>query len=328
MKRVLSGIQPSGQLHLGNYAGAVKQFVDRQNTHEMFVFVASYHALTTVKDPAVLRANVRQVVIDYLAFGLDADLPHVNIYLQQDVPGVCELAWLLGCVCPKSQMDKATTYKDKVAKGIPASVGLFTYPVLQAADILGVDPDLVPVGEDQRQHVEITRDLAQRFNHAYASEDDPVFKVPDVLIHADTGVLPGLDGQKMSKSYNNTIDPFLPEKKLRKTIMKIVSDSTPMEEAKDPEADTTYRLFRAIAGAEDERTRDLAAKYRAGNFGYGHAKQALFELLLDHFGPARDRRERLMGDPGYVEGVLKSGAEAANAAMRPVLERARRAVGL
>ena len=158
MKRVLSGIQPSGQLHLGNYAGAVRQFVDLQADHEMFVFVASYHALTTVQDAATLRGNVRQVVIDYLAFGLDPSLPHVHLYRQQDVPAVTELAWLLGCVCPKSQMDKATTYKDKVAKGLSPSVGLYTYPVLQAADILGVDPDVVPVGEDQRQHVEIARD--------------------------------------------------------------------------------------------------------------------------------------------------------------------------
>ncbi|MBB6430901.1 tryptophan--tRNA ligase [Algisphaera agarilytica] len=328
MKRVLSGLQPSGQLHLGNYAGAIKQFVDLQHDHEMFVFVASYHALTTIKDPAELRANIRQVVIDYLAFGLDADLPHVNIYLQQDVPAVTELTWLLSCVCPKSQMDKATTYKDKVAKGISASVGLFTYPILQAADILGVAPDIVPVGEDQRQHVEITRDLAQRFNHAYASEDDPVFKVPDVMVRADAGVLPGLDGEKMSKSYGNIIDPFLPEKKLRKTIMKIVSDSTPMEEPKDPEADTTFKIFRAIAGAEDQRTTDLAAQYRAGNFGYGHAKQALFELLLDHFGDARERREKLMQDPGYVEQVLRSGAEQANEVLSKVLEKARTAVGL
>ncbi|MEM9418925.1 MAG: tryptophan--tRNA ligase [Planctomycetota bacterium] len=328
MKRVLSGLQPSGQLHLGNYAGAIKQFVDLQHDHEMFVFVASYHALTTIKDPAELRANIRQVVIDYLAFGLDADLPHVNIYLQQDVPAVTELTWLLSCVCPKSQMDKATTYKDKVAKGISASVGLFTYPILQAADILGVDPDIVPVGEDQRQHVEITRDLAQRFNHAYATEDEPVFKVPDVMVRADAGVLPGLDGEKMSKSYGNIIDPFLPEKKLRKTIMKIVSDSTPMDDPKDPEADTTYKIFRAIAGAEDQRTTDLAAQYRAGNFGYGHAKQALFELLLDHFGEARERREKLMDDPGYVEAVLRSGAEQANEVLSKLVARAREAVGL
>lgn len=328
MKRVLSGIQPSGQLHLGNYAGAIKQFVDLQHDHEMFVFVASYHALTTTRDPDALRANIRQIVIDYLAFGLDADLPHVNIYLQQDVPAVCELAWLLSCVCPKSQMDKATTYKDKVNKGISASVGLFTYPILQAADILGVAPDIVPVGEDQRQHVEITRDLAQRFNHAYGNEDNPVFKTPEVMVRADAGVLPGLDGEKMSKSYGNTIDPFLPEKKLRKTIMKIVSDSTPMEEPKDPETDTTFKIFRAIAGAEDQRTKDLAAKYASGGFGYGHAKQALFELLLEYFGPARRRREELLKDPGYVETVLQDGAAAANAVLAEVTARARSAVGL
>lgn len=328
MKRVLSGLQPSGQLHLGNYAGAVKQFVDQQHSHEMFVFVASYHALTTVKDPETLRANTRQAVIDYLAFGLDADRPNVNIYLQQDVPAVCELAWLLACVCPKSQLDKATTYKDKVAKGIPASAGLFTYPILMAADILAADPDLVPVGQDQRQHVEITRDLAQRFNHAYATEGKPIFKLPDVLVHADTGVLPGLDGQKMSKSYGNTIDPFLPEKQLRKTIMKIVSDSTPMEDAKEPDGDTTYQLFRAIAGADDPRTKDLAAKYRAGNFGYGHAKQALFELLLDHFGAARKKREALMADPGYIESVLADGAKHANVVLENTITKVRNAVGL
>ncbi|MEO0515479.1 MAG: tryptophan--tRNA ligase [Planctomycetota bacterium] len=328
MKRVLSGLQPSGQLHLGNYAGAVKQFVDQQQTHEMFVFVASYHALTTIKDADVLRANTRQAVIDYLAFGLDGDLPHVHIYLQQDIPAVCELAWLLACVCPKSQLDKATTYKDKVAKGIPASAGLFNYPLLMAADILAVDPDVVPVGEDQRQHVEITRTLAQKFNHTYASEDQPVFKLPELRVHADTGVLPGLDGQKMSKSYGNTIDPFLPEKKLRKTIMKIVSDSTPMEAPKEPNDDITFQLFRAIAGAKNERTLELAAKYRAGNFGYGHAKQTLLELLLDHLGPARKRREALMQDPGYVDQVLKDGAAAANAITADVTQRVRAAVGL
>ena len=336
MKRVLSGLQPSGQLHLGNYAGAIKQFLDLQRDHEMFVFVASYHALTTVKDPAVLRSNIRQVVADYLAFGLDPQLPHVHIYLQQDVPAVTELAWLLGCVCPKSQMDKATTYKDKVDKGFSPSLGLYTYPVLQAADILGVLPDLVPVGEDQRQHIEITRELAQRFNHTYcpdasgqgADAESAVFKVPEPMIRRDAGVLPGIDGQKMSKSYGNLIDPFLPEKQLRKTVMKIVSDSTPMEDPKEPEGDTTFQIFSAIAGAEDPRTRELAEKYRGGNYGYGHAKQALFELLLDHFGPARQRRAELQRDPGYLDGVLREGAAAANAVVGPVLVRAREAVGL
>ena len=324
--RVLSGLQPSGQLHLGNYAGAIKQFIDMQNDHELFIFVASYHALTSTRDPEALRANIRQVVIDYLAFGLDP--AKANIYLQQDVPEVTELAWLLACVCPKHLMDKATSYKDKVAKGLPASIGLYTYPILQAADILSVNPDLVPVGEDQVQHIEITRDLAQKFNHYYASEEDPVFKIPDQRLRQGAGVLPGLDGQKMSKSYGNTIDPFLPEKKLRKTIMKIVSDSTPMEDPKDPDGDTTFQLFRAIAGPEDERTTDLAAKYRGGDFGYGHAKQALFELILDHFGDARARRESLMQDPGYVDKVLADGANATRNVAADVTQKARAACGL
>ena len=328
MPRLLSGLQPSGQLHLGNYVGAIKQFLELQDTHESYVFVASYHALTTVRDPEVLRANIRQVVIDYLAFGLDPKKTH--IYLQQDVPAVTELAWILGCLCPKSQMDKATGYKDKVAKGITPNIGLYTYPILQAADILAVDPDVVPVGEDQRQNVEIARTLAQKFNHAYGTEDEPVFKVPEVLIRPETAVLPGLDGQKMSKSYGNTIDPFLPEKKLRKTIMKIVSDSTPVEDAKDPENDTTFQLFSALAGAADPRTVELAEKYRSAGigFGYGHAKQALFELVLETFAEPRKRREELMGDAGYVEAVLKEGAEAAGEELTAAVQRVRFASGL
>lgn len=321
-KRVLSGIQPSGQLHIGNYAGAVRQFIDMQNDHEMYIFVASYHALTSTRDPEELRDNIRQVAIDYLAFGLDPAKTH--LYLQQDVPQVTELAWLLGCVCPKSQMDKATTYKDKVAKNISPSIGLFTYPVLQAADILAVDPDLVPVGEDQRQHVEITRDLAQRFNHAYGD----VFKVPAVMVRKDAGTVPGVDGQKMSKSYGNAIDPFLPEKKLRKLIMKITTDSTPVEEPKDPETDTIFAIYRSIAGADSDRTSDLAARYRAGGMGYGDAKQALFELVLDHFGEARQQRKELMKNADTVEQVLADGATVARQVIGDVTERARKAVGL
>jgi tryptophanyl-tRNA synthetase len=322
MKRVLSGIQPSGQLHIGNYAGAIKQFVDMQRDYEMFIFVASFHALTTLRDPEQLRSNCRQVVIDYLAFGLDPR--ETNLYLQHDVPQVTELAWLLSCVCPNSMMDKAVSYKDKLARGLSANIGLYTYPILQAADILAVDPDLVPVGKDQQQHVEITRDLAQRFNTAFGE----VFKLPELKLRAEAEVLPGIDGQKMSKSYGNTIDPFLPEKPLRKLIMKIVSDPTPLEEPKDPETDTTFQIYRGIAGSDDPRTVDLAAKYRAGNFGYGHAKQALFELILEEFGEARQRRAELISDPGYVEQVLRDGAAAARAKIGPVTERARQAVGL
>ncbi len=322
MKRILSGIQPSGQLHLGNYAGAVRQFVDMQHSHEMFIFVASYHALTSVQNPRKLEEATRQVVIDYVAFGLDPDKCH--IYLQQDVPQVTELAWLLSCVCPKSLMDKATTFKDKVAKGLPASVGLFSYPILQAADILGVDADLVPVGEDQRQHLEITRDLAEKFNRAYGE----VFKLPDIVVRREAGVLPGVDGQKMSKSYDNTIDPFAPEKALRKRVMSIKTDSLPVEAAKDPDACNVYQIFRGIAGENDPRTAELAAKYRAGGMGYGVAKEALFQLLLDHFKDARSRREQLTQDPGAVEAILRSGSRAAQQRIAEVTARARKACGL
>ena len=330
MKRVLSGVQPSGQLHLGNYAGAIRQFVDMQKDHEMFVFVASYHALTSLRDAEALRGNARQAAIDHLAFGLDGDADHVHIYLQQDVPRVQELAWLLACVCPKHMMDKQVAFKDKVAQGLQATVGLYTYPILQAADILGVRPDYVPVGEDQRQNLEIARDLAQKFNAGFplASQPDGVFKLPEMKSREGATTLPGIDANKMSKSTGNIIDPFLDEKPLRKRIMKIVSDPTPMEEPKDPEADTTFQIFRGLAGDDDPRTKELAVKYRAGNFGYGHAKQELFELILDHFADARRKRAELMNDPGYVEGVLRRGAEAANAELDAVLTHAREACGL
>lgn len=322
MKRVLSGLQPSGQLHLANYAGAIRQFIDMQASHEMFVFVASYHALTSSREPEKLRDNTRQVVTDYLAFGLDPKQTH--IYLQQDVPQVTELAWLLACVCPKHMMDKATSYKDKTAKGLPATIGLYTYPILQAADILAVDADLVPVGEDQVQHLEIARDLAQKFNHHYGQ----VLKLPRYQIREDAGVIPGIDGQKMSKSYGNTIDPFMPEKPLRKRIMKIQTDSTPLEAPKNPETCTVFQIFRAIAGKNDPRTIELAERYRAGGMGYGQAKQALYELILDHFRDARHRRTELMADPGYVDQVLRDGALVARQRIEQVVSRARQAVGL
>ncbi len=323
--RVLTGLQPSGQLHLGNYAGAIQQLLAMQEAHagNLYVFVASYHALTTIQDAQALAANTRQVVIDYLAFGLDPAKCH--IYRQQDVPQVTELAWMLSCVFPKSRLELGTSYKDKTDRGLPASTGLFTYPMLQAADILAVDSDVVPVGKDQQQNVEFARDVAGRFNHAFNAQ---VFKEPDVMLRADAAVLPGLDGQKMSKSYGNTIDPFLPEKKLRKRIMAVVSGSEALEDVKDPEQDTTFQIFRGLAGADDERTQDLAAKYRAGGFGYGHAKQALFELILDQFGEARTRREALMNDPGAIDEALSSGAKAANAIIGEVTARARKAVGL
>lgn len=322
MKRVLTGLQPSGQLHLGNYAGTIRQLVEMQEDHEMFVFVATYHAMTSTRDAAALRANTHQVVVDYLAFGLDPR--KTNIYLQQDVPQVTELCWLLSCVCPKHMMDKATSYKDKVAKGLAASIGLYTYPVLQAADILGVDADVVPVGQDQVQHVEITRDLAEAFNRAYGE----TFKLPVYKLRDEAGVLPGVDGQKMSKSYGNDIDPFMPEKPLRKRIMGIVTDSTPVEQPKDPQKCTVFQIFRGLAGKNDPRTLELEQRYRAGGMGYGEAKTALYELILDTFREARARRTELMADKAYVRKVLDDGAAAARAIIAQVTARARKAAGL
>ncbi|MHC5067175.1 MAG: tryptophan--tRNA ligase [Planctomycetota bacterium] len=323
MARVLSGVRPTGQLHLGNYCGAIRQFVDLQDEHELFIFIASYHALTTHSDPVALRESIQQVAIDYIAFGLDP--AKVCLYRQHDVPQVTELAWLLACVCPMHLSDKGVTYKDFQAKGLAANAGIYNYPILQAADILAVDPDLVPVGRDQVQNVEICRDLAGRFNHIYK---DQVFKLPAYRLSEGAAVLPGTDGQKMSKSYDNIIDPFMAEKPLRKRINKIKTDSTPVEDVKDPDGCPVYQIFRAIAGVDDPRTAELAALYRAGGMGYGQAKQQLFELIMDHFGPARARREALMADPSQVEAVLQAGAERAGALAGATLARARSACGL
>ncbi|MEM7683083.1 MAG: tryptophan--tRNA ligase [Planctomycetota bacterium] len=322
MARVLSGVQPSGRLHLGNYCGAIQQFVELQREHELFVFIASYHALTSTQDADTLRQHVREAAMDALAFGLDPE--RCVFYRQQDVPQVTELAWLLSCVCPKSLMDKQVAYKDKVDKGLSASLGLYAYPVLQAADILAVDPDVVPVGKDQKQNIEIARDLAEKFNRVFGQ----TFTVPEGRYRQDGAALPGIDGEKMSKSYGNTINVFEPEKALRKRVMKIVTDSTPVEDPKTPETDVTFQLFSAVAGADDPATSELAERYRAGGMGYGHAKQSLFELLMDRFGAARKRREELAEDPGHVERVLADGAERARAVIGGVTERARKAAGL
>lgn len=323
MKRILSGLRPTGQLHLGNYCGAIRQFLELQQDNELFIFVASYHALTTHHDAQSLRQAIRQVAIDHIAFGLDP--ARVRLYLQHDVPQVTELAWLLACVCPLHLADKGVTYKDYQAKGLSANVGIYNYPILQAADILGVDADLVPVGRDQVQNVEICRDLAGMFNHAFNAE---VFKLPAYRLSEVAEILPGTDGQKMSKSYNNTIDPFAEEKALKKTVMSIKTDSAPMEAAKDPEACPVFRIFRAIAGRDEQRTVDLAAKYRAGGLGYGHAKQALLDVILDHFGPARQCRKTLMADPCQVDEALDRSARIARETVGAVLARARKAVGL
>ena len=325
--RVLSGIQPTGQLHLGNYAGAVRQFLDLQaEGHDLFVFVASYHALTTVRDAKQLDANVRQAATDFLAFGLDP--ARCAIYRQQDVPEVTELCWLLACICPMGWMEKMVSYKDKIAKGLPSAVGLFSYPLLQAADILAPQGELVPVGKDQVQHIEITRDLAERFHQEFGTQ---VFTLPGFRLAKSAEVLPGIDGEKMSKSYGNTIDPFADEKALKKRIMAIKTDAAGMNDARDPETCHVYRIARGLCGADDARVTDMAQKLReppAAGYGYGHAKQELLGIILDHFAPARQRRTALMADPGSVDAVLRQGAERARAVAAKTVAAARAACGL
>ncbi|MCX7878109.1 MAG: tryptophan--tRNA ligase [Ignavibacteria bacterium] len=305
-KRILSGVQPSGLPHLGNYFGAMKSHIEIQNSDaETFIFIADLHALTTIKNPEKLRELILNLAIDYLAIGLEPD--KTVFFRQSDIHEHSELTWILNCVTPVSMLEQAHAYKDAVAKGSKdATAGLFGYPVLMAVDILIYKPDLVPVGRDQKQHVEIARDIAGKFNRIYGE----VFKLPEPLIHKEFGYVIGTDGKnKMSKSYGNVINMFSDEKTLRKQVMGIVTDSTPLEEPKDPENDTVFKLYSLFADESEKKT--LAEKYRAGGFGYGDAKKLLFEKILDTFKPYREKREQLKKDVQYVLNVLKQGAEKA-----------------
>ncbi|HEX8201274.1 MAG TPA: tryptophan--tRNA ligase, partial [Isosphaeraceae bacterium] len=279
--RVLSGIQPSGPLHIGNYFGAIRQYVELQRGNDAFYFVADYHALTSVRDAGRLRGYVFDVIVDLLALGLDPEV--ATLFVQSDVPETTELAWLLTTVTPMGWLEKCVSYKDKVQQGLPADHGLFAYPVLQAADILLYDADVVPVGQDQKQHLEITRDVAERFNHAYGD----VFKLPRPHILEAVAVVPGLDGRKMSKSYDNTIEIFDDPRAILKKCKKIVTDSRPVEEPKDPDADNLFRLFTLFAPADEQA--EVARRYRAGGIGYGEVKVRLAELIAAHFAGARAR---------------------------------------
>jgi tryptophanyl-tRNA synthetase len=319
--RVLSGIQPTGRFHLGNYFGAIRQYIALQHNEQAFYFIADLHALTTVRNPAELRQFTREAALDLLALGLDPE--QATLFRQSDVPEVTELTWLLMTVTQMSLLEKCHAYKDKLARGIAADAGLFTYPVLMAADILAYDSDLVPVGLDQVQHLEVTRDLAQRFNHIYQS---PVFVLPEAHVIESTAKIPGIDGEKMSKSYNNTIEIFEPPKKLRKKFMSIKTDSTPVEDPKNPETDSVFALYKLFADEADQQA--LAQRYRAGGMGYGEAKQALFDKAMDYFAAARARRTQLEANPADVEDVLKNGARKAREKAREVLDRARAASGL
>jgi len=320
--RILTGLQPSGKLHVGNYFGAMEPAVRLQEEGEAFYFIANYHAMTTVKNPDELRAYTRELAIDFLACGLDAE--RTTFFLQSAVPEVNELAWILATVCPVSQMEKAHSYKDKVAHGFSPSHGLFSYPILMAADILLYDSQLVPVGKDQKQHLEITRDLAGKINEAFG---EGTLVVPEPMIREATAVVPGLDGQKMSKSYGNTLPLFAEEGEAKKLIMKkLVTDATPLEAPKPKENSTLLALYRLMADDADVVT--MEADFDRGGVGYGDFKKRLLEAYEARFAPMRVRRAELLADPGFVDAVLAKGAEKARAAAAPVLDRVRKAVGL
>jgi tryptophanyl-tRNA synthetase len=323
--RALSGIQPTGRFHWGNYFGAIRQYIDlqpgaHQAADEAYYFIADLHALTTVRDPARLRALVHAAAVDLVALGLDPE--RAVLFVQSDVPEVTELSWLLMTVTPMGLLERCHAYKDKKSRGLPADAGLFTYPVLMAADILAYDATVVPVGEDQVQHIEVCRDLAGAFNHLYGD----VFTLPRPRLVEGGAKVPGTDGQKMSKSYDNTIEVFEDPAVQKKKIMRITTDSRPMEEPKDPAGDHLFELFALLAPATDRER--MADRYRQGGFGYGEVKKALVEAAAVFFADARARRARLEADPGAIEAILAAGAAKARGRAGEVLGRARRACGL
>jgi tryptophanyl-tRNA synthetase len=319
--RILSGIQPSGKLHIGNYLGAMKQHLDLQDKGEAFYFIADLHALTSVKDPQALRENIRDVALDYLALGLDPD--KCTFYRQADIPEVPELSWLLTTVTPMGLLERCHSYKDKVAKGIPADHGLFAYPVLMAADILIVDSNIVPVGKDQKQHVEVTRDIAGRFNNLYGSE---VFVIPEDRILPEAGVVPGIDGQKMSKSYGNAIDIFLEGKALKDAVFSVVTDSAPVDAPKDPDANNVFNLLRLFVSETEQA--EWRERFLKGGLKYSEAKMRLLQVLDETFGPQRERRKELASRPDFVEDVLREGAARVRPIAAATLARARKACGI
>jgi len=318
--RILSGVQPTGNLHLGNYFGAIKQHLELQSEGTAFYFIADYHALTTVQEPDLLREYVREVVVTYLSLGMDPEGP--IFFRQSDVPEVTELTWLLATVTGMGLLERAHSYKDKVSKGIKPSIGLFAYPVLMASDILVYQSDVVPVGQDQVQHVEMTQDMAEYFNNTYGKE---VFVRPEYRL-TSTPKVPGLDGQKMSKSYDNTIEIFAEGKALKKKVMAVVTDSKGLEDAKDPTTCNVFDLYSLFA-TEDEQN-EMAEKYRAGGYGYGHAKQALLAKIEEHFAPAREKRKELLAAPDYIEDYLRTNGAKAREEARNTLDAAREACGL
>lgn len=320
MQRILTGIQPSGAFHLGNYFGAMRPLLELQDRGQVFALIVDLHALTSVRDAEALRDYTRRAALDFLACGLDPS--RAIFFRQSEVPEHTELMWILSAVTPMGLLERSHAYKDKIAHGLSASHALFSYPVLMAADILLYDADVVPVGKDQKQHLEIARDITVKMNEAYGE----VLKLPEPEISEAVATIPGLDGQKMSKSYGNTIELFMDEKKLRKRVMSIVTDSTPLEAPKDPEGSTIVALYRLVASPADvQRMQD---DFRAGGIGYGDFKQRLFEGIRDYFAPMRARRAELEASPEVVDAILREGAERARDVAAQTLSRVKRAVGL
>ncbi len=318
--RVLSGIQPSGQLHIGNYFGAMRQHLQLQAENECFYFIADYHALTANPTPADIAQHTLDVAMDYIALGLDTE--KTVFWRQSSVPEVTELTWLLSCITPMGLLQRCTSYKDKVAQGLSPNHGLFAYPVLQAADILIYKSDLVPVGADQKQHIEVTRDIAVRFNNNYGK----ILTVPKEHIIESVAVVPGVDGRKMSKSCGNTIGIFEPQASIRKKIMRIVTDSTPVEQPKNPDKCNVFALLKLVASGDE--LAEWENRYRSGGMGYSEAKKRLAELMIDYFKAFRQKRTELENNIDYVRGVLASGAERARAVAADTLAQVRQAVGL
>jgi tryptophanyl-tRNA synthetase len=318
--RILSGIQPTGLPHLGNYFGMMKSAIELQDKGEALYFIADLHALTTVRDPEVLRRNSREVAIDFLACGLDP--AKACLFLQSDVACIPELSWILSTVTPMGLLERCHSYKDKLAKGLNASLGLFSYPVLMAADILAYDSDLVPVGKDQKQHLEVTRDIAVKINELYGE----IFKLPEPLIRDESAAIPGTDGAKMSKSYGNTVELFLEESALKKKIMGIQTDSTPVESPKPLEGSAILGIYKHVASPSEYA--EMEADFRAGGKGYGDFKKRLFASVWEYFAPMRERRASIAADPAALDRIMKSGAERASAIAYPVLERLRKSIGL
>jgi len=320
MKRVLSGIQASGTLHIGNYLAMMKPMIDFQDTSELFCFIANYHAMTSLADGKILAQNTIEAATDFLALGMNPEKSY--FWVQSDIPEVNELTWILSCHTPLGLLERSHSYKDKIAKGLTPNTGLYTYPILMAADILLFQANFVPTGKDQKQHMEITRDIAIKFNNTYGE----VFVIPETHIPKEFEVIPGIDGQKMSKSYGNTLNMFDDEKTLKKNIMKIVTDSTPVEEPKDPNKCTVFALYKLFA--DETQTEQMSNRYLQGGMGYGEAKKELFELILNYFTPYRKKREELGSDPAQVANILKDGAFKAREVAYKTLDKVKRVVGL